>query len=331
MRPLTSLFENGLPLAGQRWGGELALSLAILLGMLLLRWLLVKLVDRTNVEVRVRYRWRKSTVYLVGGLGLILLGFVWFERFQSISTFLGLVSAGLAIALKDFVTAVAGWLFLLIRKPFDTGDRIEIKDFRGDVIDIRIFKFTLMEIGRWVDADQSTGRIVHLPNSLVITEAITNYTRGFPYVWNEIKVEVTFESDWRRAKEIMTEIAEAETGQFTEEARQELRRVGTRYLLHFTHLTPIVYTRIVASGVLLTIRHICPPRRRRGVEQAIAEAVLDRFADEPRIDLAYPTTRIYRHEAEGKPALRPEGLYGEARAEIVGHGSTTADRDPDGG
>ena len=200
MRPITSLFEKGPLLSEIRWGGELTLSLAIVLGMLLLRWLLVKLVERSHVELAVRYRWRKSTVYVVGGLGLVLLGLVWFERFQSISTFLGLLSAGLAIALKDFVTAIAGWLFLLIRKPFDTGDRIEIKDFRGDVIDIRIFKFTLMEIGRWVDADQSTGRIVHLPNSLVITEAITNYTRGFPYVWNEIKVEVTFESDGARSR-----------------------------------------------------------------------------------------------------------------------------------
>lgn len=285
------------------------MTFVVIAAMLALRWLLVRVVERRNAEVSVRYRWRKATVYFASGLGLVLLGFVWFEKFQSLSTFLGLLSAGLAIALKDFVTAIAGWLFLLVRRPFDTGDRIEIKGYRGDVIDIRVFKFTLMEIGQWVEADQSTGRIVHLPNSLVITEGITNYTRGFPYVWNEIRVDVTFESDWRRAKEILTEIAERETGEFTASAQSDFDRVTSRYLLHFTHLTPIVYTRIAASGVALTVRHICPPRRRRGVEQAIAEAILDRFADEPRIDLAYPTTRIFRHQAEGKPALRPDSLF----------------------
>ncbi|MDX1632794.1 MAG: mechanosensitive ion channel family protein, partial [Thermoanaerobaculia bacterium] len=224
-------------------------------------------------------------------------------------------SAGLAIALRDFVTAVAGWLFLLLRKPFEVGDRIEIGGYRGDVIDVRIFKFTLVEIGNWVQADQSTGRIIHLPNNLIIQETITNYTRGFRHIWNEIEVLVTFESDWRRAKRILTEIAERQTGEFTDQARNDLRQAASRYMLYFTHLTPIVYTRIADSGVLLTLRHICPPRRRRGAEESIAEEILTRFAEEPEIDLAYPTTRLFRHDREGKTALRP--------------GTETRDTEPD--
>lgn len=92
---------------------------------------------------------------------------MWFKGIQSLATFLGLVSAGLAIALKDLVTGLAGWIFIIWRKPFGVGDLIQIGNNSGDVIDIRPFKFIIMETGNWVDADQSTGRITHIPNSSV--------------------------------------------------------------------------------------------------------------------------------------------------------------------
>ena len=76
----------------------------------------------------------------------------------------------------------------------------------GDVIDIRLFQFSINEIGNWVDADQSTGRIIHIPNGIVFTEPQANYTAGFQYIWNEIPVLVTFESDWKKAKQILTDI-----------------------------------------------------------------------------------------------------------------------------
>jgi small-conductance mechanosensitive channel len=76
------------------------------------------------------------------------------------STFLGLVAAGIAVALKDPLTNLAGWLFILWRRPFTAGDRVQIGEHKGDVIDLRLFRFTLLEIGNWVHADQSTGRLL---------------------------------------------------------------------------------------------------------------------------------------------------------------------------
>ena len=101
---------------------------------------------------------------------------------------------------------MVGWCFILIRQPFKVGDRIQIGKVAGDVIDIRFFNFQLNEIGNWVDADQSTGRIIHIPNGIVFTEPQANYTAGFQYIWNEIPVLVTFESDWKKAKQLLTDI-----------------------------------------------------------------------------------------------------------------------------
>ena len=102
------------------------------------------------------------------------------------------------------MTNLAGWVFIAIRKPFAVGDRIEIGDHTGDVIDMRLFQFTLVETGNWVDADQSTGRIIHIPNGWVFRQSTANYTAGFNFIWNEIPVTVTFESNWEKARDILS-------------------------------------------------------------------------------------------------------------------------------
>lgn len=103
-------------------------------------------------------------------MGALVVARLWFVGLQSLSTFLGLLTAALAIALQDPIVNLAGWLFLIWRRPFRVGDRIQIGDIRGDVIDMRIFQFSLLEIGNWVNADQSTGRVIHVPNGKVFRE-----------------------------------------------------------------------------------------------------------------------------------------------------------------
>lgn len=137
---------------------------------------------------------------------MIVIIELWSGSFVSFSTYLGLLSAGLAIALKDLVINIAAWGFILTRRPFEVGDRIEIGQISGDVIDQRIFQFTLMEIGNWVKGDQSTGRIIHIPNQQVFTMPLANYNKGFQYIWNELNIVVTFESNWEKAKKLLMKL-----------------------------------------------------------------------------------------------------------------------------
>ena len=172
------------------------------------------------------------------------------------------------------------------------------------MIDLGLFQFTLNEIGGWVQADQSSGRIVHVPNGRIFTDPIANYNKGFRYIWNEVPVLVSFESDWRKAKQILTKIAIKHAEHLTAQAEQELLAASQQYLINYRKLTPIVYTKVVDSGVQLTIRYLIEPRKRRGTEHAIWEDILTEFATCPDIDLAYHTVRGFKNTDEGKPALR---------------------------
>jgi small-conductance mechanosensitive channel len=279
---------------------KILISVGILVILLLLRAVLLRVLWRGTDDVRRRYIWRKTLTYIVVAVSLLLVIRVWVRGFQSIATFLGLVSAGLAIALKDVVTNIAGWVFIIVRRPFTLGDRIQVGNHAGDVIDIRVFQFTLMEIGNWVDADQSTGRVIHIPNGKVFSETLANYSKGFQHIWNEVPVLITFESNWEKAKQILQDIGNRHAEHLTESAARRIKQASRKFMIFYSHLAPTVYTSVKESGVLLTIRYLCEPRRRRGSEQSMWEDILREFAAHRDIDFAYPTQRFYDHAREAK-------------------------------
>ncbi len=283
---------------------DLQYKLVVTIITILLLWtvkkIILKIVFQRVEDVRSRYNWRKSTSYILFTIGFLLIAKIWFEGFETIATFFGLVAAGVAIALKEPLENLAGWAFIIWRKPFAVGDRIQIGENSGDVIDIRIFQFTMVEIGNWVDADQSTGRIMHVPNGKIFRDVQANYSTGFNYIWNEIPVLLTFESDWKKAKEILTAIIFEKSEYLSESAEQKVKEASRKFLIFYSKLTPIVYTTVKDSGVLLTIRYLCDPRKRRGSEEEIWESILDEFGAVKDIDFAYPTTRFYNNIREGK-------------------------------
>ncbi len=285
--------------------GRLLSTLATVLGLWLLHRIVLAVVYRRVRDPWSRYRWRKGLTYVLVAAGVVIVGRMWFAGIQALATFFGLLSAGLAIALKDPVSNLAGWAFIIWRRPFEVGDRVQIGPHAGDVIDLGLFQFTLNEIGAWVNADQSTGRIIHVPNGKVFTDPVANYNKGFRYIWNEVPVVVTFESDWRKAKQILGKIAVKHAEHLTEQAEHELLAASQQYLINYRKLTPIVYTRVVDSGVQLTIRYLIEPRKRRGTEHAIWEDILTEFANCSDVDLAYHTVRSFKSTDEGKPAMRP--------------------------
>ena len=291
-------------------------TLGTVAGLWVLHKLILALVYRRVRDPWSRYRWRKSLSYVFVATGIVIVGRMWFAGVQALATFFGLLSAGLAIALKEPVSNLAGWAFIIWRRPFEVGDRVQIGPHAGDVIDLGLFQFTLNEIGAWVQADQSTGRIVHIPNGKVFIDPIANYNKGFRYIWNEVPVVVTFESDWRKAKQILGKIAVKHAEHLTAQAEQELLAASQQYLINYRKLTPIVYTNVVDYGVQLTIRYLIEPRKRRGTEHAIWEDILTEFAASQDIDLAYHTTRSFKYTEEGKPGLRAPSVAPEASSPV---------------
>ncbi|MFD2067624.1 mechanosensitive ion channel family protein [Pontibacter silvestris] len=270
------------------------LSVVVLLGLWLLSRLLLKIASRRETDSRKLYRWRKTTNYIVTGLGIVLLVNIWFNGFQSIATFLGLLSAGLVLALKEPIMNMAGWAFLIWKRPLRIGDRIEIDGYKGDVIDIRLFQFTLNEIHNWVNADQATGRVVHIPNGQIFTRPQANYSYGFPFIWNELHVRITFESDWQEAKAILIEIANKYSEELSEDAQLRIKRETQRHLIFYKDFKPKLYTEVREFGIEITVRYLCNLSRRRESENLIWEDILTNFIASPDIQFAYPTTRFYQ-------------------------------------
>jgi small-conductance mechanosensitive channel len=272
---------------------KIVVTVLVILLLSLIRIVVLRLVWRTSENVKVRYQWKRSLSFIIPILGFLLIGAIWIKAFEEFGTFLGLFTAGIAIALKDPLTNFAGWLFIIFRQPFVVGDRVQVGEHTGDIIDIRPFQFTMLEIGNWVEADQSTGRIIHLPNGKVFLKPQANFSSGFEYIWNEVPITITFESNWQKAKELLEKIINELEEDIPVQAQKEIREASKNYMIYYKHLTPIIYTSVKEYGVRLTIRYLCNPRTRRGSENALWQQVLLAFNTEKDIQFAYPTTRFY--------------------------------------
>ncbi|MBE2222383.1 MAG: mechanosensitive ion channel family protein [Anaerolineae bacterium] len=280
---------------------KLFTTLVILAVVLVVRWASLRYVNKRFLEnTRALYTWRKGIEYSVYVIGGILIGRIWLVGLQSILTYLGILSAGLAIALQDPIVNLVGWLFIVSRRPFSVGDRVEVDNHSGDVIDMRLFQFSLLEIGKRIDAEQSTGRVLHVPNGRVFTSVIANYSQGLPFIWNEIPILVTYESDWEKAKAILTDVINTYAPHVDREMLKQKQIKEMRFVISYNNTSPTIYTKIESSGVLLTLRYLVQPKHRRGSEQTIHEAILRAFGPHNDIDFAYETQREYIHYQEKK-------------------------------
>ena len=270
----------------------------------IIRRLLLTTIYKFVEDIKARHQWRKITSYISFTLIFIIIAQIWFKGIESIATYLGLVSAGIAIALKEPLTNFTGWLYIIWRAPFNIGDRIQLGAQSGDIIDTNIFNFTVMEIGSWVDADDYTGRIIHVPNGLIFTETLANYGKGFKYIWHEIPVLVTFESDWKKAKNLLIDIVLKNSKIEQENAEKRFDEATKKFVVQKPALESDVITRVDASGVELTLRYLCKPTKRRETEHKIWEDILNAFEEYDDIDFAYPTERRFNHDVEGKIAVK---------------------------
>lgn len=284
---------------------ELLVSVLDSLVLLLVLWglnrVLYRIINRRQSDLRKRYQAHKVANYTITGLGFLLLSYIWFDGFRTIATFLGLVAAGLVLALREPMLNIAGWAYIIWKRPFRIGDRIQVGDAVGDVIDVRLFQFTLNELQGWVQADQATGRVLNIPNLKVFTEPQANYHFGFPFVWEELRVRITFESNWQKAKLILHEIMQRHAEQLTEAARTQIKRQSQRHLIFYDDLKPRLYTSVQENGIELSMRFVCSLLRRRQSAHLIWEDVLTEFLNSPDIHFAYPTMRVYRPGEDRQP------------------------------
>src|SRR5271154_4907164 len=176
-----------------------------------------------------RYKVRKFVVF-TGYLAILLfLALLFEDRLGRLSFALGIAGAGVAVALQDVLASIAGAFSIGFSRLYTVGDRVQIGETRGDVLDIGLLRTTLMETGNWVSKDSYNGRLVKIPNSSVLKGSVFNYSQGFQFIWDEIKVVFTITSDPTFAREMLLRVAKAAIGDYLVEAHLSWKEISDNF------------------------------------------------------------------------------------------------------
>lgn len=258
----------------------------------LFKMLLEEVIVGRIADHKARYSFRKavSIAYLVVLIVSIIT--IWVPNPEALLVAYGLVAAGIAISLQDLFKNIAGGFMLFLTKLYRVGDRIEVGSRFGDVIDIDIMYTMLLEIRSWVDGDQATGRVIAIPNSLIITSAVINYTKDNEFIWDEIQVPVTYDSDWKGAAKMMVEIASKETQDIEERARKEISAIQEKYYLSKREVRPQVYPMMTDNWIMLSLRYVANVRSRRPLNARLHALILERIEKSKKIKVASATFDI---------------------------------------
>jgi small-conductance mechanosensitive channel len=239
---------------------QLSVKLAFaVLGILLIYAafrLLETILPRHFQQADARYHVRKFVVfvgYIVAALFLVIL---FEDRLGQLSLALGVAGAAVVVALQDVIASLAGWLAIGFSKLYKVGDRIQIGETKGDVIDISFLRTTLLETGNWVSKDLYNGRIARIPNSLILKGPVFNYTHGFRFVWDEIKVPLTAQSDHRFAREMLLRVAEETVAHFLIEAGSAWKQITDNFRITNPRLEPIVALVVNGGCLEFTVSYI---------------------------------------------------------------------------
>jgi len=280
---------------------KLFLSLVVLILTLIVNraasnLLAVRVKDRSYVHtLRMLIR---NTIFVVSSAVILA---IWLGFGSSFTVAMGILGAGIAFASQEVIGSFAGYLNIITGNLFRIGDRVRIGNVVGDVLDISTLRTTVMEIGEWVKADQYTGRIVSIANRVVFSDPVFNYTRHWRFIWDEIMIPITYNSDWQRAGEIMIEHGQEYSSDVQAQAQAELSGMMAHYPVHDTSVEPLLYIVMTDNWIEMTLRYVVDPRERRTVKGKLHFELLQHFEAEADITVASATFEIV-----GFPPLRSE-------------------------
>jgi small-conductance mechanosensitive channel len=287
-------------------GRKLLLTLGLVLVIICLRWLLraiTRALIRGNANFWRGRFWTHQGISVVSAVILIIgIISIWFDNPARLGTFVGLVTAGIAFALQKVITSLAGYFVILRGNTFSVGDRIVMGDVRGDVVALGFMQTTIMEMGQpppvqsadpamWVESRQFTGRIVTISNSEIFEKPVYNYSREFPYIWDEIKIPITYEADRARAESILLSSVNRHALNREKLGDGPVEQLHKKYRVSPIDLDPTVYYRLTDNWLELTVRFLAPDHGIRRVKDLISRDVITAL-NEAKIGIASGTYAI---------------------------------------
>lgn len=243
-------------------------------------------------DSKTRYSLRKIISILSLAVFSVVFVSIWIVETQSVLVAAGLIGAAIAFGLQDIFKNFIGGIMIFFNGIYRVGDRIEVNEKFGDVIDISLFYTTLMETREWVSGDQVTGRLTTVPNGLVLNGAVQNYTRDFDFIWDEITVPITYESDWKEDANRLLEIVTDETRSISENAQSIIEKIQGKYYFTKRSLEPAVFLTLTDNWITFGIRYVTEVRQRRILHDKLSRLILSEIENSEKIKIASTTMNI---------------------------------------
>ena len=253
------------------------LTIFVILIAEIIKWIVKNIYSHMPVSDKKKFfRNRKSRI-IITVISFVVILLIWGEKLNGIITLVSFISAGVTIAIREIIFNFFAGIYINMRKPFDVEDRVEIDEIKGDVINTHALSFEMLEIGERNEGEQSTGRIVHIPNSYIFTKTLKNYTKAFKYIWDEIKIELDLDANIEETKEKIYDILfeNPELQETPKKMEDAVDEAILEYRIYYNNLEPIIYTTIKDSHVELCLRYLVHPKKARNVQDEITLRILE--------------------------------------------------------
>ena len=232
---------------------------------------------------KTRFNFRKKVSFVCNIFLVFIIIIIWEDFLLKFITLFSFVTAAIAYSLRDTIINFFAGIYIRLAKPFQVEDRIMICNHIGDVVNISNLSFEVLEVNN--DTFQSTGSILHIPNSKLISEPLINYVKVFKYVWNETEVKISIDSDIKKVKGILYSIVNNNDiiKSIPSKMINELNN-NSSYRIYYNKLEPIIYTNIKDKYVSMNIRYLVHPKKKRNVINEINNQLL-KLNEEGKISL----------------------------------------------
>lgn len=228
-------------------------------------FLILTIIKKVGVKIlkkikdsKKEYLYIQKYKLLINITKLIVFLLLWGKYLESFITLISLISAGFTIALRDLIFNFFSGIYIKIKKPFEIEDRIEINNYKGDVININTLSFEVLEVNNQNFIGQSTGVITHLPNSLIFNHPLRNYNKAFKYIWNEMTFRVPLKCNLSKTKGVIYKIVNSNEviKNIPPKMKNQINNSTSDYRIYYNQYEPIIYTQIVENHIELTVRYL---------------------------------------------------------------------------
>lgn len=295
----------GITGARSEVGDQVLLTLVVLAGGVLAARIAFVAARRRIEEPADLYTFRKVVNLAAVAIVTAVVLAIWFRVAESLALSLGLVGAGLMLALAPVITGVAGWVHLVASRPYSVGDRVEVGGVRGDVVDIKLLHTILLEIGE----EGFTGSVVQVPNRAVLQDEVVNDTKDFTFRWFTVELPVSYDSDWRKARDLFRGILVEKAGPAAVDAKERIRQLRGKYYLQKRDVAPVVSVTFDSNWILLRGRFVAPVIGSLAMRNEMQEAIIAALETHPDVQVGSESVTVALEDRR-PPQARASGPPG---------------------